>query len=151
MPIFASPTAHVSLLDALEERIRRDFSPLPDVIVGLDARGFLFAPGLALRLGIAFAAVRKAGKMPGTCVDASYEKEYGGDCFQMQCGAVAAGQNVLVVDDIIATGGSARAAGHLVRKLDGRVLGYLFILEIAGLNGREKLGDAKTVILLDDV
>ncbi|PHH68789.1 hypothetical protein CDD80_7239 [Ophiocordyceps camponoti-rufipedis] len=150
MPIFASAAAHACLLDALEERIRCDFVPLPDVIVGLDARGFLFAPGLALRLGVGFAAVRKVGKLPGSCVDVRYEKEYGGDCFQMQSGAVAAGQNVLVVDDIIATGGSAKAAGDLVRQLNGRVLGYLFILEIAGLNGREKLGDAKTAILLDD-
>ncbi|PFH56550.1 hypothetical protein XA68_16343 [Ophiocordyceps unilateralis] len=151
MPLFASPALHAMLLDALEMQIQSCFvDPIPDLIVGLDARGFLFGPALALRLGLGFVAVRKSGKLPGPCVSARYLKEYGGDSFQMQCDAVAEGQNVLIVDDIIATGGSAKAAADLVTQLKGHVLGYLFILEIAGLKGRDKLEGAKTAILLED-
>ncbi|KAI1023457.1 hypothetical protein LB503_000328 [Fusarium chuoi] len=104
MPLFADPTAHATLVDALELQIAEAFPTKPDVIVGLDARGFLFGPGLALRLGVSFAAVRKQGKLPGPCATAEYVKEYGKDLFQMQEDAVREGQKVLIVDDIIATG-----------------------------------------------
>ncbi|OAA62099.1 adenine phosphoribosyltransferase 1 [Cordyceps fumosorosea ARSEF 2679] len=151
MPLFANPEAHATLVNALELQIAQTFaSTKPDVIVGLDARGFLFGPGLALRLGVPFAAVRKKGKLPGPCVTAEYVKEYGKDFFQMQEDAIHEGQKVLVVDDIIATGGSAKAAADLVAQLKGQVMGYLFILEIPGLNGRDKLGAAPTTILLED-
>ncbi|KAL7811287.1 adenine phosphoribosyltransferase [Trichoderma aethiopicum] len=151
MPLFANPDAHATLLSALELQISESFGAnKPDVIVGLDARGFLFGPGLALRLGVGFAAVRKQGKLPGPCVTAEYVKEYGKDLFQMQQDAIREGQKVLIVDDIIATGGSAAAAADLVHQLKGQVVGYLFILEIPGLNGREKLGGAPTTILLEN-
>ncbi|KAF7534596.1 hypothetical protein G7Z17_g13339 [Cylindrodendrum hubeiense] len=150
MPLFADPVVHATLLDALELQIAEVFPTKPDVIVGLDARGFLFGPGLALRLGVPFAAVRKQGKLPGPCATAEYVKEYGKDFFQMQIDAVSEGQKVLVVDDIIATGGSAKAAADLVNQLKGEVVGYTFILEIPGLNGREKLGGVPTTILLED-
>lgn len=105
MPLFANPSAHATLMSALELQIAEAFQGArPDVIVGLDARGFLFGPGLALRLGVGFAAVRKQGKLPGPCVTAEYIKEYGKDLFQMQEDAIKEGQKVLVVDDIIATG-----------------------------------------------
>lgn len=105
MPLFANPVAHATLVDALELQIAQNFGGVkPDVIVGLDARGFLFGPEIALRLGVSFAAVRKKGKLPGPCVTAEYMKEYGADFFQMQQDAVKEGQKVLVVDDIIATG-----------------------------------------------
>ncbi|KAJ6442857.1 adenine phosphoribosyltransferase [Purpureocillium lavendulum] len=151
MPLFANPDAHATLVSALELQVVQSFGQAkPDVIVGLDARGFLFGPGLALRLGVPFAAVRKKGKLPGPCVTAEYIKEYGKDLFQMQEDAIRPGQKVLVVDDIIATGGSAKAAADLVTQLKGQVMGYLFILEIPGLNGRDKLGEAPTTILLED-
>lgn len=150
MPLFANPDAHATLLSALELQISQSFGDSkPDVIVGLDARGFLFGPGLALRLGVPFAAVRKQGKLPGPCVTAEYIKEYGKDLFQMQQDAIKEGQKVLIVDDIIATGGSAAAAADLVHQLKGQVIGYLFILEIPGLNGREKLS-APTTILIEN-
>ncbi|KIY73682.1 adenine phosphoribosyltransferase [Cylindrobasidium torrendii FP15055 ss-10] len=101
-----------------------------DVVVGLDARGFLFGPILAMRLGAAFVPVRKAGKLPGECVSVTYEKEYGSDAFEIQKDAIKPGQNVLIVDDLIATGGSARAAGELVSKLGGKTVEYLFIIEL---------------------
>ncbi|KAG6004929.1 hypothetical protein E4U21_000598 [Claviceps maximensis] len=149
MPLFANIDAHATLLSALEMQIAQTFGDSkPDVIVGLDARGFLFGPGLALRLGAGFAAVRKQGKLPGPCVTAEYIKEYGKDMFQMQQDAIKEGQKVLIVDDIIATGGSAKAAADLVTQLKGQVMGYLFILEISVLKGRDKLGTAPTSILL---
>ncbi|CAM1504468.1 Fc.00g020590.m01.CDS01 [Cosmosporella sp. VM-42] len=150
MPLFADPIAHATLVEALELQIAQAFPAKPDVIVGLDARGFLFGPGLALRLGVPFAAVRKQGKLPGPCATAEYVKEYGKDFFQMQEDAVSEGQKVLIVDDIIATGGSAKAAADLVHQLKGQVVGFLFILEIPGLNGRDKLGGAPSTILLED-
>ncbi|KAL2174763.1 phosphoribosyltransferase-like protein [Thermothelomyces heterothallicus CBS 202.75] len=150
LPLFQDPVIHETLLRALELQVLEfGEQAKPDVIVGLDARGFLFGPSLALRLGASFVPVRKKGKMPGPCVTAAYEKEYGTDYFQMQEGAVKPGQKVLVVDDIIATGGSAAAAGSLVRQLGGELIGYLFILEIPVLNGRSKLGGVQTVTLLE--
>ncbi|KAF6833374.1 adenine phosphoribosyltransferase [Colletotrichum plurivorum] len=151
MPLFLDPAVHETLGTVLELQVKEAFGDsLPDVVVGLDARGFLFGPGLALRLGTGFAPVRKQGKLPGPCVTAEYQKEYGTDLFQMQQDAIKPGQKVLIVDDIIATGGSAKAAADLVKQLGGEIVGYLFILEIPGLSGREKLGDTKTVILLED-
>ncbi|ORY55463.1 phosphoribosyltransferase-like protein, partial [Pseudomassariella vexata] len=104
LPIFKDSTTFEALLRVLELQIKESIGTIPDVIVGLDARGFLFGPTLALRLNCAFVPVRKQGKMPGPCVTASYEKEYGADYFQMQSDAIKPGQTVLVVDDIIATG-----------------------------------------------
>ena len=104
LPIFAHPHLHESLIRALELAVNQAYPEKPDVIVGLDARGFLFGPSLALRLGAAFVPVRKKGKLPGPIVTASFKKEYGEDFFQMQKDGVKAGQRVLVVDDIIATG-----------------------------------------------
>ena len=120
MPLFASPSVHALLLDALTQQIASAFGTVDiDVVVGLDARGFLFGPGLALRLGVAFAPVRKKGKLPGPCVTAAYEKEYGTDLFQMQADGVRKEQKVLVVDDIIATGEFWYHAWSWIRVMDG--------------------------------
>ncbi len=106
-PIFAQPALHAALLHALELLVQTVVTDgAPDVVVGLDARGFLFGPSLALRLGAAFVPVRKRGKLPGPTLKAEYAKEYGLDVFEMQEGAIAPGQRVLIVDDIVATGGS---------------------------------------------
>lgn len=110
-----------------------------DVVVGLDARGFLIGPILAQRLGASFVPVRKAGKLPGKCVQASYAKEYGQDVFELQADSIAKDANVLIVDDLIATGGSAKAAGELVKKVEGRTLEYIFIVGGSNLNGAAKL------------
>jgi len=141
LPLFSSHTLHKDLIRAYELQIHESFGPdqLPDVIVGLDARGFLFGPTLALRLGAGFVPVRKAGKLPGKIETADFVKEYGVDTFAMQTDAIAPGQKVLVVDDLIATGGSASAAGTLVEKCGGTLLGYMFIIELTFLKGRDKL------------
>jgi len=100
------------------------------------------------RLGAAFVPIRKPGKLPGDTLTEGFEKEYGTDHFQMQADAITRGQKVLVVDDIIATGGSAAAAGSLVKKVGGELLGYVFLKELGFLKGRDKL-DAPVHTLLD--
>ncbi|MCJ1288133.1 adenine phosphoribosyltransferase [Xylographa opegraphella] len=150
LPLFADAALHRDLLRALELHILEHHPSAddrPDVIVGLEARGFLFGPSLALRLGAGFVPVRKQGKLPGPTQTAGYEKEYGTDFFQIQADAIRPGQKVLVVDDIIATGGSAAAAGSLVRKLGGSLIGYVFILELDFLQGRQKLDAGASTLL----
>lgn len=105
LPLFADHARHTSLIRALELQVLQ-FGVKPDVVVGLDARGFLFGPSLALRIDAGFAPVRKVNKLPGPCEKASFSKEYGSDFFEIQADAIKKGQNVLVVDDIIATGRS---------------------------------------------
>lgn len=105
LPIFADPTLHEALIRSLELHVLASYGgQKPDVVVGLEARGFLIGPSLALRLGASFIPVRKQGKLPGPCETQAYDKEYGQDFFQMQSDAVKPGQKVIVVDDIIATG-----------------------------------------------
>lgn len=106
LPIFANAALHKQFLRALELHVSTNYAQKPDVIVGLDARGFLFGPSLALAIGASFVPVRKKGKLPGPTETASYKKEYGEDFFQIQADAVKPGQKVLIVDDIIATGKS---------------------------------------------
>jgi adenine phosphoribosyltransferase len=108
LPLFADHTLHSLLIDCLGAQIFESFGgQRPDVIVALDARGFLFGPSLALRLGAGFAPVRKRGKLPGPTVEVAFMKEYGEDHFQLQQDAIRPGQTALVVDDVIATGKSA--------------------------------------------
>ncbi|MCJ1437397.1 adenine phosphoribosyltransferase [Xylographa pallens] len=149
LPIFADAHLHHDLIRALELHVEEHYgrAERPDVIVGLEARGFLFGPSLALRLGAGFVPVRKQGKLPGPTETAGYEKEYGTDFFQIQADGIKPGQKVLIVDDIIATGGSAAAAGSLVRKLGGVLLGYVFVLELDFLQGRQKLDAGASTLL----
>ncbi|KZT58830.1 PRTase-like protein [Calocera cornea HHB12733] len=143
-PIFRSPFALETLFTHLVHHIttvtlpRNRLSSI-DVVVGLDARGFLLGPPLALRLHAAFVPVRKKGKLPGECVKVEYEKEYGTDMFEMQAHSIAPGQSVIVIDDLIATGGSAKAAGELVGLQGSKVLEYLFVVGLPFLKGHEKL------------
>ncbi|KAL4945963.1 hypothetical protein BDV06DRAFT_183743 [Aspergillus oleicola] len=140
LPIFADHSTHEALVRCLELHVLETHADVkPDVIVGLEARGFLMGPSLALRLGASFVPVRKQGKLPGPCETQGYQKEYGEDFFQMQSDAIKPGQKVLVIDDIIATGGSAYAAGELIKKMGGELLGFIFLLELEFLHGRDKL------------
>jgi len=143
-PILRDPVAFEALITNLLYRLTSHTMPSLhggkiDVVVGLDARGFLLGPIIALRMGAAFVPVRKRGKLPGECLSVEYEKEYGTDVFEMQAGAIQPSQNVVIIDDLIATGGSACAAGKLVAKQGGKTAEYLFIIEIAFLNARSKL------------
>ena len=124
MPIFSSPKLHSDLIKALELEVRAKFDKVPDVIVGLESRGFLFGPSLALRLDAGFVPVRKQGKLPGKLETEGYEKEYGTDFFQIQSDAIAKGQTVLVVDDIMAT-------GTLLRPILTRLVSKLTLSQVA--------------------
>ena len=110
-----------------------------DVVVGIESRGFIFGSAVADRLGAGFAPVRKPGKLPSTTMRASYDLEYGSDALEIHDDAVRAGQRVLIVDDLLATGGTAKAANDLVSRLGGQVHALAFLIELVGLHGREKL------------
>jgi len=120
----------------------------PDVVVGIESRGFILGGALAYRLKTGFVPARKAGKLPYRTLGCSYQLEYGEDRIEMHEDAIAAGQRAIVVDDLIATGGTARAAGELVETLGGRVAGYVFLVELSFLAGREKLAGREVHSLL---
>ena len=110
-----------------------------DVVVGIESRGFIFGSAVADRLKTGFAPVRKPGKLPAKTQRASYSLEYGSDSLEIHDDAVKAGQRVLVVDDLLATGGTAAAALTLVRGLEADVIGLQFLIELVGLKGRDRL------------
>jgi adenine phosphoribosyltransferase len=119
-----------------------------DKVVAIESRGFILGGALAHRLGAGFVPVRKPGKLPWKARRASYQLEYGEDVLEMHEDAVAAGESVLVVDDLIATGGTAAAVGELVEALGGRVGAFVFLVELSFLKGRDKLGrrDVRSLI-----
>ncbi len=133
------------LQDALGFRAAIDSLALPfkdqniDLVVGIESRGFIFGAAVADRIGAGFSPVRKPGKLPSTCVRATYDLEYGSDALEMHDDAVGQGQRVLIVDDLLATGGTARAATDLVKRLGGEVHALSFLIELVALNGRAKL------------
>jgi adenine phosphoribosyltransferase len=112
-----------------------------DVVVGIESRGFLFGAPLAHQLGASFVPLRKKGKLPYETVEVSYDLEYGSATIEMHTDAIAKGQRVLVIDDLLATGGTAGAACELVKKLGGKIVECAFVVELAFLGGREKIKD----------
>jgi adenine phosphoribosyltransferase len=110
-----------------------------DVVVGVESRGFIFGGAVAHQLEAGFVPVRKIGKLPGKTIEVEYELEYGRDALAMHEDAIAPGQRVLAVDDLLATGGTMRATLRLIEQLGGRVVGVAFMIELAFLQGREKL------------
>ena len=111
-----------------------------DVVVGVESRGFILGGAVADRLGAGFSPVRKKGKLPSHTVQETYDLEYGTDCLEIHSDAVQQGQRVLIVDDVLATGGTAAATTALVRKLGGDVQALAFLVELEFLNGRSKVG-----------
>ena len=110
-----------------------------DVVLGVEARGFIFAPVLAYALGAGFVPVRKPKKLPPLCTSVSYDLEYGSDTLQIHTDAISSGTRVLIVDDLLATGGTARAVTQLVEELGGTIVGLGFMVELTFLGGRDKL------------
>jgi adenine phosphoribosyltransferase len=119
-----------------------------DSIIGIESRGFIFAPAMAYHLGAGFVPVRKPKKLPAAVESCSYDLEYGSDSLEIHRDAVGDGHNVLIVDDLLATGGTANAVVRLVEKLGGRVAGLAFVVELEFLNGREKLAGYDVFSLL---
>ena len=118
----------------------REFAPAsPEVVVGIESRGFIFGTPVAQELGVGFVPVRKAGKLPGEVVGVDYALEYGTGRLEMQAGSIRDGMRVLLIDDLVATGGSAEAAIELIRGMGGEVVGAGFVVELPELPGRERL------------
>lgn len=143
--LLKEPRALRQLLDAFTERYH-DIEI--DKVVGIESRGFVFGPHLAYRLDAGFVPVRKPGKLPAAIHAESYELEYGTDRLEIHRDAVAEGERVLVVDDLIATGGTARATAKLVEACGGRVAGLGFVIELTFLEGRKRLTDYAVTSLL---
>jgi len=135
-PLLADPAAFREAIDALAAWAG---PRTPDVILGAEARGFIFGGALAYALGCGFVPARKPGKLPWQTVDATYALEYGNDTLQVHADSVRDGQRVIVLDDVLATGGTAKAKIELVEKLGGTVVGALFVIELAFLDGRSRL------------
>lgn len=125
----------------------KESCPNIDAVVGLDARGFLFSLMIAAELGISCVPVRKKGKLPGDCYAYEYKLEYGTDTFEIQKSAISAGQKVLIVDDLLATGGSINAALNLVQQAGGEVVEALAIIELPALKGRDRIPTKVTTFL----
>ena len=143
-PLLASP-------EGFKEAIERMAQPYEDAkvnkVLGAEARGFILGGALACRLGAGFVPARKPGKLPWKTTSAEYSLEYGTDQLEMHTDAVAPGDRVLIVDDVLATGGTAAAKADLVTRSGGIVVGYSFLMELDFLHGREKLGNHKIVSL----
>ncbi len=125
-------------IDALAEKIK---PWKPEVIIGPEARGFLLGAPLAYALGIGFVPVRKPGKLPGKTISETYALEYGFDTLEIHADAISPGARVVIVDDLLATGGTMLATANLMNKIGANMLGMGFLIELSFLNGREKLVD----------
>ena len=131
---------HAEAWKATVDRLAEEISPYnPDRLIGIESRGFLVAAPLALRLGIGFTMVRKQNKLPGETISHTYELEYGSDTIEIQSDALHEGQKVVLMDDLLATGGTAAAAVELLRSVGADVVASAFIIELNFLSGRDKL------------
>ena len=146
--LLKDPTGLEETIDALTEQCR---GMQIDTVIGVESRGFIFGAALAYQLGVGFVPVRKPKKLPAECVSVSYELEYGTDTLEMHKDAVGEGHNVLIVDDLLATGGTARAVVDLVEGARGRVAGLLFVVELNFLKARSKFDgyEVKSLITYD--
>jgi len=132
-------------IDGLLEKIgKRDI----DVVVGMESRGFIFGAPIAYKLGVGFVPVRKLGKLPADVVSVEYDLEYGSATLEMHKDAIAPGAKVLIVDDLLATGGTVAGTIELVKQLKGQIVACAFLIELSALKGRDKLGGYDVVTLI---
>jgi adenine phosphoribosyltransferase len=146
--LLLDPNGLEQTVDALVEQCRGLYI---DTVIGVESRGFIFATPVAYQLGAGFIPVRKPKKLPAECVSVSYELEYGTDTLEMHKDAVGEGHSVLIVDDLLATGGTARAVADLVESVGGRVAALLFVVELNFLGGRQKFNgyDVRSLVQYD--
>ncbi|XP_029781947.1 adenine phosphoribosyltransferase [Suricata suricatta] len=147
-PLLKDPCSFRASIRLLANHLKETHGGKIDYIVGLDSRGFLFGPSLAQELGLGCVLIRKRGKLPGPTVSASYTLEYGKAELEIQRDALEPGQKVVVVDDLLATGGTMRAACQLLGELRAEVLECVSLVELTSLKGREKLGAVPAFSLL---
>lgn len=148
-PLVQDPAAYLYAVDALTEGIE----PLrPDAIVAIESRGFLFGAPVALRLGLPFVPVRKPGHLPAEHMSIEYALEYGEGQLDIHVDALERGQRAVIVDDLLATGGTAAATAQLVERLGASVAGFAFVVELTFLGGRERLGgrEISTLVRYED-
>lgn len=150
--LFRDITTLLKNPDAMRETISR-MSKICDgkgitKICGIESRGFIFGSTLADHLGVGFVPIRKAGKLPFKTVSQEYSLEYGTDRVEVHVDAVEKGERIVIVDDLIATGGTAKAGAQLMQQLGAEVFGFIFVIELAFLNGREVLGDHEVFSLV---
>jgi len=143
--LLKAPAGLRAVIDGLKDYYR---DAKVDVVMGIEARGFIFAPALAYALGAGFVPVRKPKKLPAETVSVTYDLEYGTDTLEMHKDAVSQGTRVLIVDDLLATGGTAAAAARMVEEAGGLVAGLGFVVELNFLNGRAKLPGREVFSLL---
>ena len=145
-PILGDPSA----LSFVIEEFTKKFHPNDvDVFAGIESRGFILACALALKYNKGMILLRKPGKLPGKIVKTSYTLEYGKAALEIQINAIQKGQRVLICDDLLATGGTAKAAAKLIEKIDGIVVGFAFIIELLELNGRVKIKEYRSESLVE--
>jgi adenine phosphoribosyltransferase len=147
-PLLVDVEAFRFAVDALAERVQQVPDRSIEKVVGVEARGFIFASAVAYRLGSGLVPVRKPGKLPWRTATETYELEYGTDSLEIHEDAISAGDDVYVIDDVLATGGTAAATCRLVERLGGRVAGVGFVVELGFLSGRAKLPDYDVVSLI---
>lgn len=146
-PLLAHPEGLRATVDAMHAAI--EHLGEIDIAIGVEARGFILAPPLAMRVGAGFVPVRKAGKLPPETMTESYALEYGEATIEIHTESLVEGARVLIVDDVLATGGTLKAASALVRSLGAHVVAHLVLIELPGLGGRDRLGDEPVISLLE--
>ncbi|MEM1368942.1 MAG: adenine phosphoribosyltransferase [Cyanobacteria bacterium P01_H01_bin.15] len=147
-PLLGNPAGLRSTIEQMAQQCQT-LGLAPEVIAGIESRGFIFGPALAGQLGIGFVPIRKPGKLPAAVHQVSYELEYGQDCLEIHQDALSPGSKVLVVDDLIATGGTAKAAAELLEQAGGTLLAYGFVIELTALAGRAQLPSVPIFSLLE--
>ena len=144
-PLLRSPIAFAAAIDGLAAYVAQR---APDAVVGIESRGFLFGAPIAVRLGLTFVPVRRPDKLPAARMSIEYTLEYGSGRLDIHADALARGERAVIVDDVLATGGTANGAAKLVELLGAQVAGIVFLIELKGLGGRERLGGYDVLSLL---
>ena len=136
-PIYKAPKRWNELMLPLQKLVS---AIKPDYLAGIESRGFIPAAALAFKLELGFIPIRKPNKLPGKVIGVNYKLEYGDDRLEIQHDSIEKDSKIIVIDDLLATGGTARAAGKLIREAGGKLIGYIFLVELTELQGRMKLG-----------